>query len=67
MMWRLLHALFGWDYVQWDNSVDQGIARVHRSGGGDIYYWRYKSIKCADIIYSRDQVLWLTCHPSKYL
>ena len=65
-MWKLMHALFGWDYVAWNNGVGQGVARVHRAGDGRPYYWRYKSINCIDLIHTREQVVWLTCHPSKY-
>lgn len=66
MLWPILHRLFGWDYIAWNNGVDQGIARVHRDGTGAAYYWRYRSIRVIDVIKTVDQVLWLTCRPSKY-
>lgn len=65
-MYRLLHWLFGWDYVQWRNSADQGIARVHTDGTGRVFYWRYRNIGLADTITHPTDVLWLTCSPSKY-
>lgn len=65
-MYRLMHFLFGFDYVQWQNAVDQGVARVHVDGLGRVFYWRYRSTKVADVITRPDQVLWLTCHPEKY-
>lgn len=65
-MYRLLHRLFGWDYIAWENNADEGIARVHVDGGGRVFYWRYKSTNVADIIKRPEQVLWLTCKPEKY-
>ena len=66
-MYKLWHKLFGWDYVAWRNSADQGISRVHTDGDGVAFYWRYKSTKVADRIKTREDVLWLTCTPEKYL
>lgn len=34
MMYKLLNKLFGWDYIQWKNTVDSGIARIHVDGNG---------------------------------
>ena len=65
-MWKLWSKLFGWDYIQWKNSADQGIARVHRDRNGNVYYWRYKITKLADPIVNARDFLWLTCEPSKY-
>lgn len=67
MLWKLKHRLFGWDYIAWRNTADDGVARVHNDGQGATYYWRYPSVKIADRIRDRDQVLWLTCPPEKYL
>lgn len=64
--YKILNKLFGWDYIQWRNSADCGIARVLVDGDGCVYYWRYKSSKLADIIPNKSAVLWLTCSPSKY-
>lgn len=66
-MWKLWHWLFGWDYVQWSNCADQGVARVHRAYDGRVYYWRYRVPKVADVVAKPEQVLWLTCPPSKYM
>ena len=66
-MWKLMHRMFGWDYVQWRNSADQGIARVYTDGMGRAYYWRYKNIAIADLIQESAQVVWLTCAPAKYM
>ena len=67
MSYRAFNWLFGWDYVQWWNVCDSGIARVHVDGTGRVFYWRYKNIAVADVIRKPDQVLWLTCSPDKYL
>lgn len=66
MIYTILHLLFGWDYIQWRNSVDQGIARVRTDGFGRVWYWRYASTRVADVIATPEQVLWLTCSPDKY-
>jgi hypothetical protein len=66
-MWRILHHLFGWDYVAWQNSADRGIARVNVDGMGRVYYWRYKSLRLADLITEPERVIWLTCGPEKYM
>jgi hypothetical protein len=65
-MYKLLHVLFGWDYVAWRNSADQGIARVYEGKCGRVYYWRYRSTRLFDIIEKPEHVLWLTCDPSRY-
>lgn len=67
MMWKLMHKILGWDYVQWSNCCDQGVARVHADGMGRAYYWRYTTIGVADIIHKPEQVIWLTCAPTKYM
>jgi hypothetical protein len=66
-MWRILHFLFGWDYVAWRNSADRGIARVHVDGMGRVFYWRYKSTRLADFITEPERVIWLTCGSEKYI
>lgn len=66
-MYKLLNKLFGWDYVSWKNSADNGIARVYKSPDGVVYYWRYKVTSVADIITRKDQVIFLTCSADKYL
>jgi hypothetical protein len=66
MIYRLLHRLFGWDYIAWHNITDQGIARVQVDWTGRVWYWRYKSIMVTDFIEDPSHVLWLTCPPSKY-
>jgi len=67
MIYKLLNKLFGWDYISWSNFADQGVARVHTSACGKVYYWRYKNTKVADEITNKEQVIWLTCPPEKYL
>lgn len=66
MIYQLLNKIFGWDYIQWRNPADQGVARVHLDGAGVAWYWRYKITRIADRIADADQVLWLTCSPEKY-
>lgn len=65
-MWQLMHRLFGWDYIAWRNSVDQGVARVQKDGLGRVWYWRYRSTSVADFVVKPEHVLWLTCRPEKY-
>lgn len=66
-MWKLMNRLFGFDYIQWSNFADHGVARVYRDGTGCAYYWRYRNICVADRITKANQVIWLTCAPEKYL
>jgi len=72
MIWKLCHKLFGWDYIHWENSADYGVARVHKSPEGTVWFWRYKNVKCCDVITSAKggssfKVVWLTCKASDYL
>lgn len=66
MQYIILNKLFKWDYIYWSNRADCGIARILKLPDGSIGYWRYKNIHVLDIITSKDQVIWLTCLPSKY-
>lgn len=66
-MYRIKNFLFGWDYISWCNGVDYGIARVMKLDDGKVIYWRYKLTNVLDEIKDKDEVYWLTCHPSKYL
>lgn len=68
--YKILHRLFGWDYIYWENTADQGIARVLIDGEGNPFYWRYKITKLADSLVPDKtwvRIMWLTCPPSKYL
>lgn len=66
-MYKLLNKIFGWDYISWQNTCDDGIARVFKTKCGKVVYLRYKHTKVLDIIKNKDQVLWLKCEPEKYL
>lgn len=66
-MWKLWNKWFGWDYIQWRNSAAMGVARVNTDGNGVTWYWRYKNIGVADRVTDKDQVIWLTCSPNKYM
>lgn len=65
-MYKIKHFLFGWDYIQWSNSCDHGIARIFKTNDGTVVYWRYKITNVLDIVHNSNQVNWLTCHPNKY-
>jgi hypothetical protein len=64
MLYRLKHLIFGWDYIAWENSCSNGIARVEKDGNGNVWYWRYRITRVR--IRKPEQVIWLTCPPSKY-
>ena len=66
-MYKLLNWLFGWDYIQWWTTAGAGIARVHKDYNNKCWYWRHRGTKLADIINDKNQVIWLTCKPEKYL
>ena len=65
-MYKLWNLIFGWDYIIWSNSADQGIRRVRVLPDETIGYWRYRHIKVFDEINHPNQVKWLTCSPDKY-
>lgn len=65
-MIKLLNFLFGWDYILWKNFADSGVSRVHVLPDGKVYYWRYRLCSIIDLIQKPNDVLWLTCLPSKY-
>jgi hypothetical protein len=63
----ILNKLLGWDYIQWENSCSQGVARVWIDGLDRACYWQYKNIRAANVIHKPEQVIWLTCEPRKYM
>jgi len=65
-MYKIYNWLFGWDYITWENSAGQGIARVCRDKNGNLFYWRYKATNLPYPIISAKNHLWLTCSPEKY-
>lgn len=65
-MWKLYHKLFGWDYIHWHNTVDQGVRRVYKDGLNRVYYVRYFITGVFDIVKDPKDVIWLTCSPDKY-
>lgn len=72
MKYKILNKLFGWDYISWSNTADNGIARVHKDYEGNAYFFRYKITKLIDYIedYSNNRarrIIWLTCSPEKYI
>jgi hypothetical protein len=66
MLYKLLNKYLGFNYIYWEDSCAQNVARVHVSADGKVWYWRYKNTKVIDIIQKPDQVLWLTCSPELY-
>ena len=67
IMYKLWNFLFGWDYIHWSNRSGDGIARVSKTPDGKAYYFRSRIGIIIDVIRKKDQVLWLTCLPEKYL
>lgn len=68
MKYKLLHKIFGWDYIHWENYADSGIARLCLSADGELYYWRYKTTKVLDKIPKDSaKITWLTSKPEKYI
>ncbi len=70
MNWKLWNRFFGWDYVAWENSASQGVARVCVDGDGRPYYWRYKNTRVLDRLDALSRttsVTWLTCSSDKYM
>lgn len=65
-MWRILNFLFGYDYIAWGNSCDNGIARVRVNEDGIVYYFRHKFTGVINKIDRPCNVFWLTCKSDKY-
>jgi hypothetical protein len=66
-MWKLWNKLFGFDYILWRNTADTGIARVYGAADGRCWYVRYAITGVIDEVLKKEQVIWLTCKPEKYL
>lgn len=67
MMYKVLHFIFGWDYIVWRSLGSNGIARVHINQQGVPYFWKSKLNKDVEIIADPAHFLWLTCKPDKYI
>lgn len=65
-MYRFYNWLFGWDYIHWTNSAHSGIARLRSDAQGNPFYFMYGMSKYLKPITKPEQVVWLTCLPSKY-
>lgn len=65
-MYKILNYLFGWDYIFWRNSCDQGVARVRKAPDDKVYYYRYRITSLIDVIERSSEVIWLTCKSDKY-
>ena len=67
MLYKLLHIIFGWDYIYWSNTSDTGIARIYVDAENKPFYWRYKITKVLDPADgSQSDITWLTCPRTKY-
>lgn len=65
MIYKLLHKLFGWDYIQF-SSHGGGVSRVQVDEMNRPWYWRWRFEGTAEIIRKPEDVIWLTCSPEKY-
>ena len=66
-MWKFWNKLFGWDYIFWNNTADQGIARVYKDGNNNPYYFQYRVLNLIEPIRKESDVIWLTCKSNKYI
>jgi len=65
-MYKLKKLIFGWDYIYCENSMDSGVARVFFTHDGRVAYWQYSISAVLKIVSTKEQVVWLTCKPSKF-
>ena len=65
-MYRIFNFLFGWDYIYWSNTADQGIARIYSAQDYKVFYFRCKITRLIDLVSDPKEVEWLTCNSSKY-
>lgn len=62
-MWKLFNLVFGWDYVQISSFGYYEICKIHRLPDG--FY--IKQLRRYTPLKDSKHLIWLTCHPSKYL
>jgi len=67
-MYKILHWLFGWDYVLWvyTKTGQSNIVRVRQAVDGTLWYKSHLLFGWVEVIKTPKQVIWLTCCPSKY-
>jgi hypothetical protein len=63
-MYKLKNFLFGYDYVYCKSTLN--ISKVRTLPDGTVYFYDYPFIKSIQVIDNPNNVLWLTCLPSKY-
>jgi len=61
-MHKLLHYLFGWDYV-YHKGYHPMVCRLHRLPTGEVFYWHYTTI---EKVTKASDVEWLTCIPEQW-
>ena len=68
MLYKLLHMVFGWDYIRVP-SLCGGIFRVHIDCAGNIWVYVSYSLCHTHILRNSEleYCIWLTCHPEKYI
>jgi len=66
-MYKLFNYLFGWDYIQWSNPVDQGVARVRVDYNNKCWYWQYYTTRIAKISYVDEGVISIDVKKDTYL
>lgn len=65
-MYKIWNKLFGWEYIQWENTAASGISRLRILPDGTVVYRRYSTIQKFTVLSKNDNVLWLTCLKEKY-
>jgi hypothetical protein len=65
-MYKLWNLIFGRDYIYWQYGTQRDISRVFKAPDGKVYYWDYSILDVITEIKNPSDVIWLTCHPSKY-
>lgn len=71
MIYKILHKIFGWDYVHWSSGAYSGIARVRVDGNGNPFIFRFGKqdvLKLYNPPYNTVNIItWLTCSSNKYI
>ena len=63
---KILHKLFGYDFIQWENKDEIGIAKVVVLPNGKVAYQYKYHDRYVTMINNPNAVIWLTCKPEKY-
>ena len=68
-MWKIMHKLFGNDYVYWDNGTSNRVCKIYTTPFGEPYIHPYAFLSVIYFIKNIDpnNITFLTCDKNKYI